>query len=254
MVVWFLFLLCLSVICDCVMIVIDYCDFMFVSLCGVVLVLGNFDGFYQGYQVVIGSVIDWVCSEGCLVVVVIFLLYLMCYFQFDLLLFWLIWFDQCSELFVEVGVDVMLVFYFDEVLVMMMVECWIEDVIVGQIGVVGVVIGQDFIFGCGCGGNLVLLQLLGVWFGVGVCIVGLVYDDVGLIFFSCVCIVLQMGDCVEVMCLLICFFVIWGMVQYGDKLGCLIGFFIVNIDFGQYLCLFYGIYVVIGWLFDGCVL
>ena len=236
------------------MIVIDHRDPMPESLRGAVLALGNFDGFHQGHQAVIGSAIDWARSEGRPAVVATFSPHPMRYFQPDSPPFRLTRLDQRSELFAEAGADAMLVFHFDEALATMTAERWIEDVIAGQIGAAGVVTGQDFTFGRGRGGNPALLQSLGAQVGVGARTVGPVHDDIGPISSSRVRTALQTGDCAEAARLLTRPFAIRGTVQHGDKVGRSIGFPTANIDLGQYLRPLYGIYAVTGRLPDGRVL
>ena len=236
------------------MIVIDHRDPMPDRLRGAVLALGNFDGFHQGHQAVIGAAIDWARSEGRPAVVATFSPHPMRYFQPDSPPFRLTRLDQRSELFAAAGADAMLVFHFDETLATMAAERWIEDVIAGQIGAAGVVTGQDFTFGRARGGNPALLKAFGARVGVGARTVGPVHDDVGPISSSRIRAALQAGDCAEATRLLTRPYAIRGTVQHGDKLGRSIGFPTANLDLGQYLRPLYGIYAVTGRLPDGRVL
>ena len=236
------------------MIVIDHRDPMPDRLRGAVLALGNFDGFHQGHQAVIGAAIDWARSEGRPAVVATFSPHPMRYFQPDSPPFRLTRLDQRSELFAAAGADAMLVFHFDETLATMAAERWIEDVIAGQIGAAGVVTGQDFTFGRARGGNPALLKAFGATVGVGARTVGPVHDDVGPISSSRIRAALKVGDCAEATRLLTRPYAIRGTVQHGDKLGRSIGFPTANLDLGQYLRPLYGIYAVTGRLPDGRVL
>lgn len=235
------------------MIVIDHRDPMPDRLRGAVLALGNFDGFHQGHQAVIGAAIDWARSEGRPAVVATFSPHPMRYFQPDSPPFRLTRLDQRSELFAAAGADAMLVFHFDETLATMAAERWIEDVIAGQIGAAGVVTGQDFTFGRARGGNPALLKAFGATVGVGARTVGPVHDDVGPISSSRIRAALKVGDCAEATRLLTRPYAIRGTVQHGDKLGRSIGFPTANLDLGQYLRPLYGIYAVTGRLPDGRV-
>ena len=235
------------------MIVIDHRDPMPDRLRGAVLALGNFDGFHQGHQAVIGAAIDWARSEGRPAVVATFSPHPMRYFQPDSPPFRLTRLDQRSELFAQAGADAMLVFHFDETLATMAAERWIEDVIAGQIGAAGVVTGQDFTFGRARGGNPALLKAFGARVGVGARTVGPVHDDVGPISSSRIRAALKVGDCAEATRLLTRPYAIRGTVQHGDKLGRSIGFPTANLDLGQYLRPLYGIYAVTGRLPDGRV-
>jgi len=236
------------------MIHLDHRDPIPAALRGAVLALGNFDGFHQGHQTVVGTAIDWARSEGRPAVVATFSPHPMRYFKPEVEPFRLTRLDQRMELFAEAGADAMLVFHFDETLANMPAERWIEDVIAGHIGAAGVVTGEDFTFGQRRGGNPALLKSLGASLGVGARTVGAVHDDVGPISSSRIRAALQAGQCEEATRLLTRPFAIRGTVQHGDKLGRTIGFPTANLDLGEYLRPRYGIYAVTGRLPDGRIL
>lgn len=181
---------------------------IFLWFVGGIVVLGNFDGFYFGYQVVVVCVIVWVRVEGCFVLVVMFDLYLVCYFCFDIMLFCLIMFDQCEWLFVDVGVDVMVVFYFDGDFVVLIVEQFIVECLECNLWIVGVVMGEDFIFGYVKSGIVDMFVVSGFVYGFCVEIVGVVVLDGEMVFLICICDVFCWGDMVIVICLLMWLFVI----------------------------------------------
>lgn len=236
------------------MIHIDHRDPMPDTLRGAVLALGNFDGFHQGHQAVVGTAIDWARAEGRPAVVATFSPHPMRYFQPDAEPFRLTRLDQRMELFEAAGADAMLVFHFDATLANMPAERWIAEVIAGHIGAAGVVTGEDFTFGQRRGGNPELLRELGAPLGVAARTVGPVHDDEGPVSSSRIRAALQAGDCPEATRLLTRPFAIRGTVQHGDKLGRTIGFPTANIDLGEYLRPHYGIYAVTGRLPDGRVL
>ena len=218
---------------------------------GAVLALGNFDGFHQGHQAVVGSAIDWAREQGRPAVVATFSPHPMRHFNPDAQPFRLTRLDQRMELFEAAGADAMLVFHFDDQLAEMPAERWIEDVIAGHIGAAGVVTGQDFTFGQRRGGNPDMLRRLGAPLGVSARTVGPVHDAEGPISSSRIRAALQAGDCESATRLLTRPFAIRGTVQHGDKLGRTIGFPTANLDLGEYLRPRYGIYAVTGLLPDG---
>lgn len=236
------------------MIQLDHRDPIPATLRGAVLALGNFDGFHQGHQAVVGTAIDWARSEGRPAVVATFSPHPMHYFKPEAEPFRLTRLDQRVELFAQAGADAMLVFHFDKTLADMPAERWIEDVIAGHIGAAGVVTGQDFTFGQRRGGNPELMQRLGAPLGVTARTVGAIHDDVGPISSSRVRAALQAGQCEEATRLLTRPFTIRATVQHGDKLGREIGFPTANLDLGEYLRPRYGIYAVTGRLPDGRIL
>lgn len=233
------------------MIHLDHRDPLPETLRGAVLALGNFDGFHQGHQAVVGTAIDWARSEGRPAVVATFSPHPMRHFKPDAAPFRLTRLDQRMEMFAAAGADAMLVFHFDDELANMPAEHWIETMIAGHIGAAGVVTGEDFTFGKGRAGNAAMLQRLGAPLGVSARTVGPVHDDEGPISSSRIRAALQAGDCETATRLLTRPFAIRATVQHGDKVGRTIGFPTANLDLGEYLRPRYGIYAVTGLLPDG---
>ena len=233
------------------MIRLDHRDPFPENLRGAILALGNFDGFHQGHQAVIGTAIDRARAEGRPAVVATFSPHPMRYFRPDSPPFRLTRLDQRMELFEAAGVDAVLTFFFDAALAEMPAERWIEDMIARRIGAAGVVTGEDFTFGQRRGGNTALLKSLGAQFGIDARTVGAVHDDHGAISSSRIRAALREGDCETATRLLTRPFAIRASVQHGDKVGRTIGFPTANLDLGEYLRPRYGIYAVTGLLPDG---
>lgn len=223
------------------------------ALRGAVLALGNFDGFHQGHQAVVGEAIGWAKAEGRPAIVATFDPHPMRYFKPDAEPFRLTTLDQRQELFAEAGADAMLVFHFDAALASMQAERWIEEAIAGHIGATGVVTGEDFTFGKGRSGNPALLRQHGGKFGIASRTVGAVHDAEGPISSSRIRHALKAGDCETATRLLTRPFAIREIVQHGDKRGRTIGFPTANLALGNYLRPRYGIYAVTGTLPGGRV-
>lgn len=218
---------------------------------GAVIALGNFDGFHQGHQAVVGEAIGWAHGEGRPAIVATFDPHPMRHFNPGAEPFRLTTLEQRQELFAAAGADAMLVFHFDAAMAGMTAESWIESTLAGQFGAVGVVTGEDFTFGKGRGGNPAVLRAIGGRHGIGVRSVGAVHDDEGPISSSRIREALKAGDCETAARLLTRPFAIRGTVQHGDKLGREIGFPTANLDLGLYLRPRYGVYAVTGRLPDG---
>lgn len=233
------------------MIRLDNRDPVPAALRGAIVALGNFDGFHQGHQAVVGAAIDWARNEGRPCIVATFDPHPMRYFKPDAEPFRLTTLDQRQELFAAAGADAMLVFHFDRALATTPAERWIEDVIAGQVGAAGVVTGEDFTFGKGRTGNAALLAEVGARFGISARTVGAVHDAEGPISSSRIRRALHEGDCETATRLLTRPFAIRGLVEHGDQVGRTIGFPTANLALGTYLRPRYGIYAVTGLLPGG---
>lgn len=229
------------------MIRLDHRDPMPEPLRGAILALGNFDGFHQGHQAVVGEAVAWARAEGRPAIVATFDPHPMRHFRPDAPPFRLTTLDQRQELFAAAGADAMLVFHFDAAMAGMPAPDWAEGMISRHIGGAGIVTGEDFTFGKGRGGNPDLLRER----GVATRTVAAVHDEAGPISSSRIRAALQAGDCETAARLLTRPFAIRGTVQHGDKLGRTIGYPTANLDMGHYLRPRYGIYAVTGRLPDG---
>ncbi len=231
------------------MIRLDHREEMPPALRGAILALGNFDGFHQGHQAVVGEAVSWARAEGRPAIVATFDPHPMRHFRPDAEPFRLTTLDQRQELFAAAGADAMLVFHFDAAMAAMPAPQWAEGMVSRHLGAAGIVTGEDFTFGKGRGGNPDLLRER----GVAARTVAAVHDEAGPISSSRIRAALREGDCETATRLLTRPFAIRGLVQHGDKLGRTIGFPTANLDLGQYLRPRYGIYAVTGRLPDGRV-
>jgi riboflavin kinase/FMN adenylyltransferase len=224
------------------------------SMRGAILALGNFDGFHQGHQAVVGEAIRWARELGRPAVVATFDPHPVRLFKPDAPAFRLTTLDQRQDLFEAAGADAMLVLHFDRAMASMEAADWIEQVLGHQLGCTGVVTGEDFTFGKGRGGNPQVLREVGARFGLIGRTVGPVHDDKGVISSSRIRDALKLGECETAARLLTRPFAARGVVQHGGKLGRTIGFPTANINMNHYLRPRYGIYAVTGRMPDGRIL
>jgi riboflavin kinase/FMN adenylyltransferase len=205
------------------------------ELHGAILALGNFDGFHQGHQAVVGTAIDWARAEGRPAVVATFDPHPMRFFHPDTEPFRLTTLDQRQELFAGAGADAMLVIHFDASIAGMSAEHWVQDIIHSHLQTAGVVTGQDFTFGKGRSGNAQSLSQLGAAFGIRTRPVEPVHDLYGPISSSRIRDAIREGDCDTAVWLLTRPYAIRGVVEHGDKVGRTIGFPTANLQMGSYL-------------------
>lgn len=224
------------------------------ALRGGIMALGNFDGFHLGHQAVVGEAIRWAKAEGRPAIVATFDPHPVRHFKPDAEPFRLTTLDQRQELFAAAGADAMLVIHFGADVAGMTALEWIEAGLVGHLGAVGVVTGEDFTFGKGRSGNAQVLREDGPHFGLSARAVGPVTLEGEVVSSSRIRDALKSGDCETATKLLTRPFAIRGLVQHGDKVGRTINFPTANLDIGMYLRPRYGIYAVTGRLPDGRVL
>lgn len=218
---------------------------------GGVVALGNFDGFHQGHQAVVGHAVARARAIGRPAVVATFDPHPQRFFNPDAPPFRLTSLDQRQRLFAAAGADAMLVFPFDHELASLTAEAFIAERLAALIGASLVVTGEDFTFGKKRGGNAVVLADIGPRYGITAETVGPVSDAGGVISSTRVREALKAGDMAEAARLLTRPFAIEGMVKHGGKLGRTIGYPTANIDVGPYQRPAYGIYAVRARLPDG---
>jgi riboflavin kinase/FMN adenylyltransferase len=224
------------------------------ALRGGIVALGNFDGFHEGHQAVVGRAVARARAEGRPVLVATFDPHPVRYFKPDTPPFRLTTLDQRQRLFAAAGADAMIVFRFDEALAATSAEGFVRERLLTLIGAAGVVTGEDFTFGRGRGGSVEVLQRFGAELGFSVDAVGPVEEDGEAVSSSRIRDALQAGDCETAARLLTRPFAIEGVVEHGDKRGRELGFPTANLALGSYLRPAFGIYAVRGRLEDGRLL
>ncbi len=224
------------------------------ALRGGIVALGNFDGFHLGHQAVVGRAVERARAEGRPALVATFDPHPMRYFRPEVPWFRLTTLEQREALMRAAGVDVMLVFEFDAALAALSAGDFVAQRLTAEIGVAGVVTGEDFTFGEGRSGSVTLMADLGRQGGFSVDTVAPVTLDGETVSSTRIRAALKAGDPRGAARLLTRPFAIQGSVQHGDKLGRTIGYPTANLDIGNYVRPAYGIYAVRGRLADGRVL
>lgn len=218
---------------------------------GAIVALGNFDGFHLGHQAVAGEAIAWAKAEGRPAIIATFDPHPVRHFVPDAPWFRLTTLDQRQRLFEAAGADAMYIFEFGASLASVPAEDFVRRILGEEMGVAGVVTGEDFTFGHKRGGNIDMLRTIGAEIDVGVRTVGPVELDGEIVSSTRIREALKAGDCATATRLLTRPFTIEGEVQHGDKNGRKLGFPTANIDMGHYLRPRYGIYAVKGYLPGG---
>jgi riboflavin kinase/FMN adenylyltransferase len=225
---------------------LDHREPMPASLRGAVIALGNFDGFHAGHQAVAREAIEWARAEGRPAVIATFDPHPVRFFNPDIPPFRLTTLEQRQELYLAAGATAMLVFHFDSALAGTSAEDFVRVLLAQDLGVAGVVTGEDFTFGQGRSGNRALLEELGRGAGIACRTVAPVMDRGEPVSSSRIRDALRAGDPQEAARVLTRPFAIRGVVEHGDKRGRTIGYPTANLAIESYLRPRYGIYAVTG--------
>jgi len=222
------------------------------QLRGGIAALGNFDGFHQGHQAVVGRAIERARAEGRPALVVTFAPHPARLFKPELPPFALTTIPQRLDLFEAFGVDATLVINFDAALAALSGEAFVAEWLARRLGLAGAVTGEDFTYGKGRSGSTTELAALGRTHGFVAEAIAPVSDaDGGVISSSRIREALKAGDPATATRLLTRPFAITGPVEHGAKLGRTLDFPTANIAIGDYLRPAYGIYAVRVGLPDG---
>ena len=220
---------------------------------GGIVALGNFDGFHDGHQAVVGRAIALAKERGVPALVATFDPHPIRHFKPDIPPFRLTSLDQRQRLFGAAGADAMIVFSFGAELANVTADDFISSWLIGHLGAIGVVTGEDFTFGKARGGTVDVLRERGRAQGL-MCEAVSPVTDGDVISSSRIREALKSGDCATATKLLTRPFAVEAVVQHGDKNGRKLGFPTANMDMGTYLRPRYGVYAVKGRLADGRVL
>ncbi|MBC2778520.1 bifunctional riboflavin kinase/FAD synthetase [Parasphingopyxis marina] len=221
------------------------------ALRGAVIALGNFDGFHRGHQAVVGRAVRHAADEKRPVIVATFDPHPVRHFHPHVPPFRLTSLDQRERLFAEAGADAMMVFEFGDELANTTAGDFIEDILLDRFGVAGVVTGNDFIFGKGREGDVVMLAEQAQRHGFFTEIAAPVTDGEEIVSSSRIRDALKEGDCETATHLLTRPFTIEGIVEHGAKNGRALGYPTANLRLGAYIRPRYGIYAVRGRLPGG---
>ncbi|MGH6734959.1 MAG: bifunctional riboflavin kinase/FAD synthetase [Methyloceanibacter sp.] len=154
------------------------------ALKGAVLAIGNFDGVHRGHQAVLSAAKRIADSEGRRSGAVIFEPHPREFFAPDQPFFRLTPLPVKLELLEALGLDQTFVLTFDSVLSSLPADTFATDVVGGSFGASHVVVGYDFTYGKGRGGNVEQLARIGRTVGFGLDVVAPVTLEGGVTFSS----------------------------------------------------------------------
>ncbi|WP_336631696.1 MULTISPECIES: bifunctional riboflavin kinase/FAD synthetase [unclassified Microbacterium] len=195
-----------------------------------VIAIGKFDGVHSGHRAVIDRARVAAAESGARIVAVTFDRNPLSLLRPEICPDPLSSIDQKLDLLAAAGVDATLVLRFDEQLASLEPRAFVEHVLVDALGVVTVLVGDDFRFGRGGAGDPAFLTALGGEYGFRVDVVGDVQGGGRRVSSTWVRDLLAAGDVVDAGRLLGRPHSVQGEVVHGLKRGRELGFPTANLS------------------------
>ena len=211
---------------------------------GAVVALGNFDGVHRGHQALIEEAAGIARETGRPLAALVFEPYPREFFRPGGEPFRLSAFSRKARLLEKCGIEFLIVLNFDAELAGKLAQDFIMDVLVNALGVSHVVVGEDFRFGKGRGGDVGVLGYMGEMEGFGTTVFSAVSEGGEKISSSKVREALKAGRADEAARLLGHWWTVEGEVSHGDKRGRTIGYPTANLTIDHVLQPAFGIYAV----------
>ena len=212
---------------------------------GAVLALGNFDGLHLGHAALIGEARDRARDRGVPAGVLTFEPHPRSVFMPEGEPFRLTPLRVKEREIARLGVDLLFVQHFDAAFAKKSAELFVEEVLVGAVGVTHLVVGHDCTFGNRRRGTPEMLREAGAEHGFGVTVIEPVRGADAAVYSSThIRELLREGRPRDAAAQLGRFWEIDGRVAVGDRRGRTIGFPTVNLGLGEYLRPAFGVYAV----------
>ena len=210
-----------------------------------VVAIGNFDGVHRGHQAVIGRAAEVAHGLDRPLVLVTFEPHPRSFFRPDDPPFRLTPFRIKAYQLAVLGADALVMLRFDAAFSKKTADGFIQDVLVDGLGARHVVVGYDFVFGHGRGGNTELLAEAAAGGAFELTTVEPVASSDAVVYSStAIRDHLAEGKPGHAAALLGRPFEIEGRVLHGDRRGRELGFPTMNVELGEYLLPALGVYAV----------
>ena len=207
--------------------------------------MGNFDGLHRGHAALIGQARDRARAADVPAAVLTFEPHPRSVFNPAGEPFRLTPFRVKEREIARLGVDLLFVQHFDLAFAKKSAESFVEEVLVGAIGVTHIVVGHDCTFGNRRRGTPEMLRAAGAEHGFGLTVIEPVCGPDSAVYSSThIRELLKSGEPGEAAAQLGRFWEIDGRVMVGDRRGRTIGFPTVNLGLGENLHPAFGVYAV----------
>jgi len=216
---------------------------------GAALAIGNFDGVHRGHQALLTRARERAAAStrpgaAHLAGAMVFEPHPREFFHPERPHFRLTTLERKLALFQRHGLDLAVVVPFDHRIAALDADAFVETVLVAGLGVRHVVVGYDFFFGKGRGGNAEHMQRCGAELGFGVSVIPPVAEDGEVFSSSAIRAEIAQGDVAGAAHMLGHWWSVTGEVVGGAKRGTGMGFPTANIALPRTTPLAYGIYAV----------
>ena len=201
----------------------------------IIAAIGNFDGVHLGHQALLREMVKFAADRGARPGAIVFEPHPRRFFNPDAPPFLLCSYATRDALLKRYGVEEILKVAFNASLAKLAPRAFVEDILIGQLKVSGLVAGADFRFGANRAGDSALLEDLGKGDNFTVKIASLVKDAPAGEKFgsSAVREALMQGDVAAAAAMLGRPWSVTGAVETGRKVGRTIGFPTANMTLGE---------------------
>ncbi len=200
---------------------------------GACVTIGNFDGVHRGHQQLFASVVEKARSKECISVAITFdphPLHVLLPDGIKLISNC----EQKEELIERAGIDVLLILPFTKEFAKTTADSFVKRLLVEKLGVRELVVGYDYAFGKGRGGNIEFLKEQGEQYDFPVTVVDAFYMDDQLVSSTKIRGLVRDGKMAAARILLGRNYQIRGTVQVGKQRGGkVIGFATANLKFNE---------------------
>ena len=211
---------------------------------GCVATIGSFDGVHLGHRAILARLKAVAQSLSLPCLVIVFEPQPYEFFSKEKAPARLMRLREKVTALLALGIDRVLCLKFDKALRHWSAERFVEQLLVEQLGVAHLEIGDDFRFGCDRAGNFALLQRMGRLHNFVVCDTQTFNVGDGRVSSTRVRQLLEQNNFEEAKTLLGQRFSVTGRVVYGKQLGRTIGVPTANIGLGRYRSPVQGVYAV----------
>lgn len=214
-----------------------------------VVTIGNFDGCHLGHQALVRAACAMARELRAEPTAVTFTPHPDCYFRGNDAVRLLFTAEQKARAFAELGLKRQVLQPFDAAFVQVSHESFYDDHLRKRLGAVGIVVGENFRFGKGRGGDAAFLRQRGAADGIAVTIdPGLALGDEPISSSRLRQVLAEKGDAQAAQAMLGRPYLLEGIIERGDQLGRTLGVPTANLEHVTQLVPRYGVYAGYVWL------